>query len=104
MNRQEEINKALDDLEGFHSQIESMEDRLSNRHQDLENLLWEDMIEKGMLEQKQITLREDYPQSPELIIYTDRDKECKAGSPTGHCVEMGWDDVCVYCRSLRYED
>ena len=104
MIKQEEINKILDDRDGFERQMEGMEDRLSNLEYDLENLLWEDMIEKGMLEKEQIELRERYPRSPELIIYTDRDKECNAGSPTGHCIEMGWHDSCVYCKSNRDDD
>jgi hypothetical protein len=104
MSRQEKINKALDELDGFKRQLEGLDERMCNVETDLENLIWEDMEEKGILTEEQIEKRKRYPRSPELIIYTDRVRECTAESPTGHCVEMGWHDACIYCRSLRDED
>jgi hypothetical protein len=61
------------------------------------SLLWESLKRNGLVPEDSV-LNED----PGCILYTDRKTKCEK-SPIGTCVEVGWHDECVYCKSPRYE-
>ena len=82
----------------LHDHYVELAERERDRAQEkLHQLLWDDLIAKGKIPEER-----EMDGGADRRVYTDRETECTGGSPIGTCVEIGWNDSCAYCGSLRY--
>ncbi len=97
INYYADIQDAKAELEYQNSLVKNAEEQRDGVKKQLHQLIWSELIARELIAEG-----EEMTGDPDRILYTDRETECKGGSPIGTCVELGWHDECIYCGSLRY--